>query len=128
MCIRDRECTDINADTNVKKITPEALEYISRAASGDVRRSLTILDSAYFGCTGSVINMQIAKTAAPVYAGNFDRDGTVHYDLLSALQKSIRGADPDASIFYLVRILEGGDLIGACRRIQVCLLYTSRCV
>ena len=113
----ETECTDINADTNVKKITPEALEYISRAASGDVRRSLNILESAYFGCTGSVINMQIAKTAAPVYAGNFDRDGTVHYDLLSALQKSIRGSDPDASIFYLVRILEGGDLIGACRRL-----------
>lgn len=43
----------------------------------------------------------------------------MHYDLLSALQKSIRGSDPDASIFYLVRILEGGDLIGACRRLQV---------
>ncbi len=115
----ETECTDINADTNVKKITPEAVEYISRAASGDVRRSLNILESAYFGCIGSVITMQIAKTAAPVYAGNFDRDGTVHYDLLSALQKSIRGSDPDASIFYLVRILEGGDLIGACRRLQV---------
>ncbi len=108
-----------NDDTNVKKITPEALDYISRAASGDVRRSLNILESAYFGCVGTVITVQIAKTAAPVYSGNFDRDGTVHYDLLSALQKSIRGSDPDASIFYLVRILEGGDLIGACRRLQV---------
>jgi len=43
----------------------------------------------------------------------------VHYDLLSALQKSIRGSDPDAAIFYLAKILEGGDLIGACRRLQV---------
>ena len=51
--------------------------------------------------------------------GNFDKSGNVHYDLLSALQKSIRGSDPDAAIFYLAHILEGGDLIGACRRLQV---------
>lgn len=108
-----------DANTKAKRITPEAIEYISRAASGDVRRSLNILESAYFGCAGDVITVQTAKTAAPVYAGNFDRDGTVHYDLLSALQKSVRGSDPDAAIFYLVRILEGGDLIGACRRLQV---------
>ena len=51
--------------------------------------------------------------------GSFDRAGDVHYDLLSCLQKSIRGSDPDAAIFYLAKILEGGDLISACRRLQV---------
>jgi putative ATPase len=55
----------------------------------------------------------------PKVIGNFDRAGNVHYDLLSALQKSIRGSDPDAAIFYLAKILEGGDLLGACRRLQV---------
>ena len=47
------------------------------------------------------------------------QNGTVHYDLFSALQKSIRGSDPDAAIFYLAKLLEGGDLIGACRRLGV---------
>ena len=43
----------------------------------------------------------------------------MHYDLLSCLQKSIRGSDPDAAVFYLARILEGGDLLSACRRLLV---------
>ena len=49
----------------------------------------------------------------------FDRDGDVHYDLLSCLQKSIRGSDPDAAVFYLARLLAGGDLISPCRRLMV---------
>ena len=52
-------------------------------------------------------------------AMRYDRDGDSHYDLLSALQKSIRGSDPDAACHYLARILEGGDLISACRRLMV---------
>ena len=102
-----------------RAISDGALDCISRAAAGDVRRSLNILEAAYFSGTGSVITEENARSASPEYGTNFDRDGTVHYDLLSALQKSIRGSDPDAAIFYLVRILEGGDLIGACRRLLV---------
>ena len=101
-----------------KSITPEALDYISRSASGDVRRSLNILEAVYFGSADSVITRECAVNILPTYGAEYDRDGTVHYDLLSALQKSIRGSDPDAAIFYLVRILEGGDLIGACRRLR----------
>ena len=51
--------------------------------------------------------------------GGFDKDGDGHYDLLSALQKSIRGSDPDAALFYLAKLLAGGDLISVCRRLQV---------
>lgn len=112
--------SDRDSDISVgKSITPEALDYISRSASGDVRRSLNILEAVYFGSADSVITRECAVNILPTYGGEYDRDGTVHYDLLSALQKSIRGSDPDAAIFYLVRILEGGDLIGACRRLQV---------
>ena len=107
------------AEGGERAISDGALDYISRAAAGDVRRSLNILEAAYFSGTGSVITSEDARSASPEYGTNFDRDGTVHYDLLSALQKSIRGSDPDAAIFYLVRILEGGDLIGACRRLLV---------
>ena len=47
----------------------------------------------------------------------YDRDGDDHYDILSALMKSLRGSDPDAALHYLARLLEVGDLVGACRRI-----------
>ena len=47
----------------------------------------------------------------------YDRDGDEHYDILSALMKSLRGSDPDAAMHYLARLLEVGDLQGACRRI-----------
>ena len=47
----------------------------------------------------------------------YDRDGDDHFDILSALMKSLRGSDPDAAMHYLARLLEAGDLIGACRRI-----------
>ena len=52
-------------------------------------------------------------------AMRYDRDGDNHYDLLSALQKSIRGSDPDAAVYYLARLLEAGDLLSPCRRLLV---------
>ena len=52
-------------------------------------------------------------------AMRYDRDGDEHYDLLSALQKSIRGSDPDAAIFYLAKLIEAGDIISPCRRLLV---------
>lgn len=113
------EGSDYSSSHGERAVSEDALEYISRAAAGDVRRSLNILEASYFSGTGSVIALADSKAASPDYGTNFDRDGTVHYDLLSALQKSVRGSDPDAAIFYLVRILEGGDLIGACRRLLV---------
>ena len=52
-------------------------------------------------------------------AMRYDRDGDAHYDILSALQKSIRGSDPDAAVHYLARLLEAGDLLSPCRRLLV---------
>ena len=49
----------------------------------------------------------------------YDREGDAHYDILSALQKSIRGSDPDAAVHYLGRLLEAGDLLSPCRRLLV---------
>ncbi len=60
-----------------------------------------------------------AEAVAQRSAMRYDRDGDHHYDLLSALQKSIRGSDPDAAVHYLARLLEAGDLISACRRLMV---------
>ena len=50
----------------------------------------------------------------------YDRDGEQHYDIISAYQKSMRGSDPDAAIYYLGRLLAAGDLPSACRRLLVC--------
>ena len=114
-----RALSILNEDTGrSKSATDGALELISASACGDVRRSINLLENSYY-CSGKEITDEDVKQFLSGSVGNFDRDGTVHYDLLSGLQKSIRGSDPDAAIFYLARILEGGDLIGACRRLQV---------
>ncbi len=100
-----------------------ALKYIAECAGGDVRRAVTMLENAVSYVTageGERVTLEDAKLFTPgISAGNFDSDGDVHYDLLSALQKSIRGSDPDAAVFYLARLLEGGDLISPCRRLMV---------
>lgn len=101
-----------------RRATADALMTIAGAASGDVRRALNLLESAYYASDGE-LNADVLREIGQVTYGNFDKDGTVHYDLLSALQKSIRGSDSDAAIFYLARLLTGGDLIGACRRLSV---------
>ena len=109
----------LNEETGRSKTAPdEVLAYIAASAAGDVRRSINLLENTYF-TSGKELTLDAAKDFTPSVIGNFDKSGTVHYDLLSGLQKSIRGSDPDAAIFYLAKILEGGDLIGACRRLQV---------
>jgi len=106
-------------------VTEEAFRKIADASAGDVRRSLTMLEvavnSADCGEDGHpyVDGGLIAQLTPSVSQSNFDRDGDVHYDLLSCLQKSIRGSDPDAAVFYLARLLAGGDLISPCRRLMV---------
>ncbi len=101
-----------------KSADDEVIDYIAQCGAGDVRRSINLLENAYY-ISGGEIDVDAVKGFSPKVVGNFDRDGSVHYDLLSGLQKSIRGSDPDAAVFYLAKILAGGDLIGACRRLQV---------
>ena len=96
---------------------------ISRAAAGDVRRALNMLELCVLtseteekiDITGDTVE-QIAASGAVRY----DRDGDEHYDIISAYQKSMRGSDPDAAVFYLGRLLAAGDLPSACRRLMVC--------
>lgn len=101
-----------------KSASDELLLYIGECGAGDVRRSMNLLENAYYISDGEIKREEI-ESFSPKVIGNFDKSGTVHYDMLPALQKSIRGSDPDAAAFYLAKILEGGDLIGACRRLQV---------
>lgn len=102
-----------------KKYEEEAINFIASCAGGDVRHALTLLEGAYIA-SDDIITKEIAESFIPsVAASAFDRNDDVHYNLLSGLQKSIRGSDPDAAVFYLAKLLEGGDIISACRRLQV---------
>ena len=67
-----------------------------------------------------VITAETALELSQRSAMRYDRDGDAHYDIFSAFQKSMRGSDPDAALHYLARLLEAGDLPGACRRLMVC--------
>lgn len=104
-------------------IDDETLSELARSAGGDVRRALTMLEVAEGAADieedGSRRISSVREFIPSVAQSGFDRDGDVHYDLLSGLQKSIRGSDPDAAVFYLARLLQGGDLISPCRRLMV---------
>ena len=109
----------LNADFGEEKNADiSVLRGIAYAAGGDVRMSIGILENCYYVSDGEITE-ETVKSLLPSVVGHFDRDGDVHYDLLSCLQKSIRGSDPDAAVFYLAKILAGGDLLSACRRLLV---------
>lgn len=109
----------LNEDFGTNKtVSDSALLTIAKACGGDVRMSIGVLENAYYVCDGE-INGETVSALLPSISGHYDRNGDVHYDLLSCLQKSIRGSDPDAAIFYLAKILASGDLVSACRRILV---------
>ncbi len=100
-----------------------AISHIARGCGGDVRKSLNTLElcalSADTVSDGRLISLELARQLTQKSAMKYDRDGDEHYDILSALQKSIRGSDPDAGLHYLARLLEAGDLISPCRRLLV---------
>ncbi len=89
-----------------------AAEIISLAADGDARRALNLLelaaDLAEDGPDGRVIDSGIAKDVAGGSRRRFDKRGEFFYDQISALHKSIRGSDPDASLYWLMRMIDGG--------------------
>ena len=101
-----------------KKADKNVMLSIARACAGDVRMSIGVLENAYY-ISDNEITSETIHALLPSVVGHYDRNGDVHYDLLSCLQKSIRGSDADAAIFYLAKILASGDLLSACRRILV---------
>ena len=98
-------------------------EQIASACGGDVRKAVNAVELLFSAATakdGKIrITMEDAKLVSQKSAMRYDREGDSHFDLVSALQKSIRGSDPDAAVHYLSRILEAGDLISPCRRLLV---------
>lgn len=114
-----RAVETLNSDFgDSKTVSDNLLCNVAATCGGDVRMSIGVIENAYY-ISGSEINSDTINALVPSTVGHFDRDGDVHYDMLSCLQKSIRGSDPDAAIFYLARILASGDLLSACRRLLV---------
>ncbi len=100
-----------------------ALEYIAGACGGDIRKAMNALEvlfSVGVPQDGKItLTLADAKAVTQKSAMHADREGDNYYDLLSALQKSLRGSDPDAACHYLARLLEAGQMQAACRRMMV---------
>ena len=101
------------------KLEDETLKYIASLASGDMRYAFNLLEVAYYSTSDGNISIENIKkiNSKPVFFHDKNEDG--HYDVLSALQKSIRGSDVDASLHYLARLIEAEDLDSIYRRLSV---------
>ncbi len=109
----------LNEETGEKKSArDDALSLIATLSGGDVRASLNFLELCYY-ISDDMITPEDVENCAQRNFSAYDRSGDDKYELLSALQKSIRGSDENAAVFYLAKLLEAGDLQGACRRLMV---------
>lgn len=109
-----------NADIDLN-ITDEGLDFLCSACGGDVRKAINSIEllSIYAKENNTTIDLETVKQCAQKSSMRYDRDGDVHYDILSAFQKSIRGSDENAALHYLARLIESGDLPSICRRLLV---------
>lgn len=99
------------------------LPHIAACCGGDVRKAMNALELTWLASAATEgthrVTLADAKTVSQRSAMRYDREGDQHYDLLSALQKSIRGSDENAALHYLARLLTAGDLLSPCRRLLV---------
>ena len=99
-----------------------AIDYLAETCEGDARRALSALEIAVLSChaDGSSVTREVAAESIGSRMGGYDGTGDDHYDLSSALIKSIRGSDVDAAVYWLARMLEGGeDIRFLCRRLVI---------
>jgi len=103
------------------KVEEGVAEHIATACGGDCRKAMNVVEllmnAAPRKGKGLTVTLADARIAAQKAAMRYDREGDDHYDIASALMKSLRGSDPDAALHYLARLLEAGDLITAIRRL-----------
>ena len=109
----------ISKDLKDIKIDNDCLDIIAKSSSGDFRRAINFLELAYNASSDHKITKDLLKelNVKAVFFHDKNEDG--HYDVLSALQKSIRGSDVDASLHYLARLITAGDLDSIYRRLSV---------
>ena len=121
----DRALTDTEdglGNLNID-ISQDALDHFVSSSHGDVRSALNALELAALSGKEKdgklTITLKDAQDCMQKSAFLHDKDGDMHYDVMSGLQKSIRGSDVDASLHYLARLIEAGDLVTIARRILV---------
>lgn len=102
------------------KISEDAKHYLIQISGFNARTLLQNIDICKTHCNVKITKEILERLfQAVIPYKSFDKDGDNHYDLLSALQKSIRGSDLDASLYYLARLLQGGDMESVVRRLQI---------
>ena len=98
--------------------------HIASHCGGDVRKAMNAVELSTLACDSGgphiEVTLEAARELTQKSTMRYDKGGDEHYDLMSAFQKSMRGSDPDATVHYLGRLLEAGDLPSACRRLLVC--------
>ncbi|MGN1050760.1 MAG: replication-associated recombination protein A [Acutalibacteraceae bacterium] len=115
----------LSKEENIEvKASEKVISYIASSCGGDVRKALNAIELCFISAktedSKKIISLEDAKGLTQKSAMRYDKSGDEHYDIVSAYQKSMRGSDPDAALYYLARLLSAGDLISACRRLLVC--------
>ena len=98
------------------------IDHIARGCGGDVRKSVNTVELCVLSSQSDSeikVTLETAKLLTQRSNMRYDRAGDEHYDILSALQKSIRGSDENAALHYAARLIESGDIISLCRRLLV---------
>ena len=105
------------------RVEEGAAQRIAQACGGDVRKAINAVELCALAAHPQdgvrTVTLADVEQVAQRSAMKYDREGDEHYDIVSALQKSVRGSDENAALHYLARLLEAGDLISACRRMTV---------
>lgn len=107
---------EIGEELNIEE---EAVDYICHGVGGDVRKCLNTVELCAVSADNGRVTLELAKELTQRSNMRYDRDGDQHYDLLSALQKSIRGSDENAALHYAARLMDAGDIISLSRRLLV---------
>lgn len=98
-----------NGLANRFHLTEEALDFIANISDGDARVALNALELASLAAKDAVVDIRIVEDVVQKKALKYDKHGEEHYNLISALHKSLRGSNADAALYWLARMLEGGE-------------------
>lgn len=111
--LQEERCTDIHCEDGVQA-------FIARGCGGDVRKAINTVELSVLAAAqqedGLFVSLESVTGLTQRSNMRYDKDGDQHYDLLSALHKSVRGSDENAALHYAARLLEAGDLLPLCRR------------
>jgi len=111
-CIKKEILKDI-------KIDEESINYIAKCSGGDLRYAYNLLELAYYSTNDQIINIELLKKINNKPTSFYDNNEDGHYDVISAFQKSIRGSDVNAALYYLACLIEAEDLDIIYRRMSV---------